>query len=260
MPPLVELTGEQEVALTKTVARNLKDVDYENEEIKSAMTDMIVKIIEDDPAQHAEGVSSIETILKESGMSLPEIKAYVGSNLPPPPTPPEEIERRRQMAEELERLAREEEERERQAEEKKRLEALKLSDPEAYEKEVNPKAAHKGLEGLKSDSRRGSLQSGSRRGSLLLPESRSRQGSIVLGGSERRGSYYHEEVTTRQSVAMVTDDPEHKKKLKSDLAGAFAEDGSGGVNGDLSTVISKEGGVLAGLPADASEGEIAERL
>jgi len=247
MPPLVELTGEQEVVLTKTVARNLKDVDYENEEIKSAMTDMIVKIIEDDPAQHAEGVSSIETILKESGMSLPEIKAYVGSNLPPPPTPPEEIERRRQMAEELERLAREEEERERQAEEKKRLEALKLSDPEAYEKEVNPKAAHKGLEGLKSDSRRGSLQSGSRRGSLLLPESRSRQGSIVLGGSERRGSYYHEEVTTRQSVAMVTDDPEHKKKLKSDLAGAFAEEG------DLS-------GVLADLPADASEEEICARL
>merc|ERR1712013_938052 len=56
--------------------------------------------------------------------------------------------------------------------------------------------------------------------------------------------YYHDEVTTRQSVAMVTDDPEHKKKLKSDLAGAFAEDG----------------GVLAGLPADASEEEIDERL
>jgi len=253
MPPLVELTGEQEVVLTKTVARNLKDVDYENEEIKGAMTDMIVKIIEDDPSQHAEGVSSIEQILKDTGMSLPEIKAYVGSNLPPPPTPPEEVERRRQMAEELERLQKEEEERE-------RLAALKLSDPEAYEREVNPKAAHKGIEGLKSDSRRGSLKSESRRGSLLLPESRSRQGSIVLGGSERRGSYYHEEVTTRQSVAMVTDDPEHKKKLKSDLAGAFAEDGSGGVNGDLSTVISKEGGVLAGLPADASEEEIAERL
>jgi len=315
MPPLVELTGEQEVVLTKTVARNLKDVDYENEEIKGAMTDMIVKIIEDDPSQHAEGVSSIEQILKDTGMSLPEIKAYVGSNLPPPPTPPEEVERRRQMAEELERLQKEEEERE-------RLAALKLSDPEAYEREVNPKAAHKGIEGLKSDSRRGSLKSESRRGSLLLPESRSRQGSIVLGGSERRGSYYHDEVTTRQSVAMVTDDPEHKKKLKSDLAGAFAEDGSGGVNGDLSTVISKEGedddevfngvtngiskqgipgslpagtavqknpdgtlsvggkklppgaslqtnpdgtvsvtgGVLAGLPADASEEEIAERL
>ena len=93
---------------------------------------MIVKIIEDDPSQHAEGVSSIEATLKEMGMSLPEIKQYVGANLPPPPTPPEEIERRRQIAEELERLEKAEQERE-------RLAALKLSDPEAYEREVNPK-------------------------------------------------------------------------------------------------------------------------
>jgi len=231
MPPLVELTGEKEVVLTKTIARNLKDVEYETEEIKGAVTDMIIKIIEDDPSQHAEGVASIEATLKEFGMSLPEIKSYVGANLPPPPTPPEEVERRRQVAEELERLEREEEERE-------RLAALKISDPEAYEQETNPKPAHKGLEGLKSDSRRGSL---------LLPESRSRQGSIQLGGAERRGSYYHDEVTTRASVAMVTDDPEHKKNLKTALAGAFAE------NGEI-------GDILAGLPDDASEEEITAKL
>jgi len=270
MPPLVDLTGEKEVVLTKTIARNLKDVDYETEEIKSAVTDMIVKILEDDPSQHAEGVASIEGTLKDFGMSLPEIKEYIGSNLPPPPTPPEEIERRRQMAEELERLQREEEERERLAAEKKkqeemkaaeekRLAELKEKDPAAYEKEINAaKPAHKGLEGLKSDSRRGSLKSDSRRGSLLLPESRSRQGSIVLGGTERRGSYYHEEVTTRQSVAMVTDDPEHKKNLKNALAGAFAENGdigtaaaNGTVNGDLSSVIAngeeEDEGVINGV-------------
>merc|ERR1712106_1192096 len=68
-----------------------------------------------------------------------------------------------------------------------------------------------------------------------------------LGGAERRGSYYHDEVTTRASVAMVTDDPEHKKKLKSDLAGAFAD------NGDLRDI-------LGDLPADASDEEIAARL
>jgi len=231
MPPLVELTGETDVVLTKTIARNLKDADYEGEEVRTAMTDMIVKIMEDDPSQHADALSSMETILKEGGMSLPEIKAYVGANLPPPPTPPEEVERRRQVAEELDRLTREEENRE-------RLAALKISDPEAYEREMNPKPGHKGLQGLKSDSRRGSL---------LLPESRSRQGSIQLGGAERRGSYYHDEVTTRASVAMVTDDPEHKKKLKSDLAGAFAD------NGDLRDI-------LGDLPADASDEEIAARL
>merc|ERR1719309_1270064 len=106
MPPLVDLTGEKEVVLTRTIARNLKDVDYESEDVKGAITDMIVKIIEDDPEQHSEGVSSIEQTLKDLGMSLPEIKEYIGANLPPPP--PEERERRRQMAEELERLEREE--------------------------------------------------------------------------------------------------------------------------------------------------------
>jgi len=163
------------------------------------MTDIIVKIIEDDPNQYPEGISSQEQILKDCGMSLPEIKDYIAANLPPPPTPPEEIERRRQMAEELERLEKAEAERE-------RLEKLKVSDPEAYERETNPKAVNKGLEGLKSDSRRGSL-GGSRRGSLI--PGRSRQGSIALGGPDRA------------SVAMVTDDPEHKKNLKAALAGAF---------------------------------------
>jgi len=254
MPPLVDLTGEKEVVLTRTIARNLKDVDYESEDVKGAITDMIVKIIEDDPEQHSEGVSSIEQTLKDLGMSLPEIKEYIGANLPPPPTPPEERERRRQMAEELERLEREEQERE-------RLEKLKATDPEAYEKEVNPKAAHRGLEGLKSDSRRGS-KSDSRRGSLLLPETRSRQGSIVLGGTERRGSYYHDDVTTRASVAMVTDDPEHKKNLKTALAGAFGENGdlsNGAVNGNISSVIAnggEEDELVNGTPLSSVPGSL----
>ena len=97
------------------------------------MTDIIVKIIEDDPSQYPEGISSQEAILKDCGMSLPEIKDYIAANLPPPPTPPEEKERRRQMQEELERLEKAEAERE-------RLEQLKQTDPEAYEREVNPKA------------------------------------------------------------------------------------------------------------------------
>jgi len=87
LPPLVDLTGETEIVLTKVVARNLKEVDYETEEVKGTMTDIIVKIIEDDPSQYADGIESQEQILKDCGMSLPEIKAYIASNLPPPPTP-----------------------------------------------------------------------------------------------------------------------------------------------------------------------------
>lgn len=74
-------------------------------------------------------------------------------------------------------------------------------------------AANKALMGLKGDSR-----AGSRRGSMVP---RSRGGSIQLGGAERRGSYYEEGVTQRATVAMVTDDPEHKKNVKAGLAGAF---------------------------------------
>ena len=79
------------------------------------MTEVIVKIIEDDPSQHADGVDSQTQILKDFGMSLPEIKDFIAANLPPPPTPPEEVERRRQIQEELERLEAAEKERERLA-------------------------------------------------------------------------------------------------------------------------------------------------
>jgi len=229
MAPLVDFTGDREIDLTRVISRNLKEVEYETEEVKSAMTEVIVKIIEDDPSQHADGVDSQTQILKDFGMSLPEIKDFIAANLPPPPTPPEEVERRRQIQEELEKLEAAEKERE-------RLAALKLSDPEAYEREVNPKPVNKGLEGVKSDSRRGSLKPGdSRRGSFQ----RSRQGSIALGSGERRGSL-------RSTVAMVTDDPQHKQNVKTALAGAFDD--------------SALRDILADISPDASEEEIAARF
>merc|ERR1719288_526131 len=237
LPPLVELTGDREVVLTRVISRNLKEVDYETEEVKSAMTEVIVKIIEDDPSQHADGVDSQTQILKDFGMSLPEIKDFIAANLPPPPTPPEEIERRRQMAEELERLEKAEAERE-------RLEKLKESDPEAYERETNPKAVNKGLEGLKSDSRRGSM-GGSRRGSLI--PGRSRQGSIALGGPDRA------------SVAMVTDDPEHKKNLKAALAGAFNDATIRDILGD-SPPNASEDDIKAALAAAGLTGDAATQM
>ena len=45
------------------------------------MTDIIVKIIEDDPSQYADGIESQEQILKDCGMSLPEIKASAANRL-----------------------------------------------------------------------------------------------------------------------------------------------------------------------------------
>ena len=86
--------------------------------------------------------------------------------------------------------------------------------------------------GLKGDSR-----AGSRRGSMIP---RSRGGSIQLGGAERRGSYYEEGVTQRATVAMVTDDPEHKKNVKAGLAGAFDDAAISKYNADLLLSCTKK--------------------
>lgn len=84
------------------------------------------------------------------------------------------------------------------------------------------------IEAVMSDSRRGSLiPNGSRRGS----GQRSRCGSISLGGVERRGSYYSEDVSKRSTVAVVVDDPEGKKQMTDALKGVF-EDELDGRNGE----------------------------
>ena len=63
------------------------------------------------------------------------------------------------------------------------------------------------LDAVSSDSRRGSLvPPGSRRGS--------RQGSISLAGTERRGSYYGDDVSKRATVAVVVDGQDKGKMNK----------------------------------------------
>merc|ERR1719430_1914992 len=99
---------------------------------------------------------------------------------------------------------------------------------------------------------------GSRRGSLGPGQTRSRQGSIQLGGQERRGSYYEKDVTTRATVAMVTDDPDHKSAMKEGLAGAFANEGGSipGMNGGVGMqngvqMVGPDGKVITTGPGGA---------
>merc|ERR1719430_482012 len=99
---------------------------------------------------------------------------------------------------------------------------------------------------------------GSRRGSLGPGQTRSRQGSIQLGGQERRGSYYEKDVTTRATVAMVTDDPDHKSAMKEGLAGAFANEGGSipGMNGGVGMqngvqMVGPDGKVITAGPGGA---------
>merc|ERR1719193_1566998 len=242
LPPLRELTNKKDTELTKVIGRNLKEVDFSSDDVKGAVTEMILKIIEEDPSQHQDACASLEVVFKDLGEFPNTIKDFIASNLPPPPTPPEEIERRLKLAEELERLTREEEERERLKAEK----AARGGDDEDEEEYEMGKPRNKKLDAVMNGD-------GSRRGSLLPPPARSRQGSITIGGLERRGSYYDDGVTTRATVAVVTDDPEHKKNLKKTLSGVFNDDGkanpsvidptataSGGVGG------GGRGGAVAG--------------
>merc|ERR1719370_1255272 len=229
MPPLVEMTGESEASLIRTIARNLKEVEYEPEDVKSAITELVLKIIDNDMTQYVDAVKALEDSLKDMGLFANEIQEYVKANIPSPPTPPEEIERRAQMAAELARLEAEEEERE-------RLKALKEADPGAYDKEMRAKLAElkesdpAGYEAEmkkmgKSELDRLLSKTDSRRGSLLPGQTRSRAGSIVIGTGSRRGSCTSTN-TNRATVAMVTDDPEHKSAMREGLAGAFGDEES----------------------------------
>ena len=134
MPPLVEMTGESEASLIRTISRNLKEVEYEPEDVKSAITELVLKIIDNDMSQYVDAVKALEDSLKDMGLFANEIQEYIKANIPSPPTPPEEIERRAQMAAELARLELEEEER-------ARLKALKDADPGAYDREMRAKMA-----------------------------------------------------------------------------------------------------------------------
>merc|ERR550539_1705920 len=247
MPPLVEMTGESEASLIRTISRNLKEVEYEPEDVKSAITELVLKIIDNDMSQYVDAVKALEDSLKDMGLFANEIQEYIKANIPSPPTPPEEIERRAQMAAELARLEAEEEERE-------RLKALKEADPGAYDREMrakmaelkesDPAAYEAEMKKMgKTELDRLLSKSDSRRGSLLPGQTRSRAGSIVIGTGSRRGSCLD---TNRATVAMVTDDPEHKSAMREGLAGAFGEQEShSAVNGFASAAGGGGGGAAA---------------
>merc|ERR1719291_795474 len=179
-------------------------------------------------SQYVDAVKALEDSLKDMGLFANEIQEYIKANIPSPPTPPEEIERRAQMAAELASLA-----------------ELKEGDPAAYEAEMK-KMGKSELDRLLSKSE-------SRRGSLLPGQTRSRAGSIVIGTGSRRGSCLD---TNRATVAMVTDDPEHKSAMRDGLAGAFGDQESAhsAVNGFASAAAGGGGGagVAAGVAAAAA--------
>merc|ERR1719204_201628 len=125
-----------------------------------------------------------------------------------------------------------------------KLADLKESDPAAYEAEMK-KMGKSELDRLLS-------KADSRRGSLLPGQTRSRAGSIVIGTGSRRGSCSGTG-TNRATVAMVTDDPEHKSAMKEQLANAFGgEESHSATNGFASAAAGGGAGASAGVAAAAA--------
>merc|ERR1719494_1682342 len=231
------------------------EVDYEAEDVKSAITELVLKIIDNDMSQYVDSVKALEDSLKDMGMFANEVQEYIKANIPSPPTPPEEIERRAQMAAELARLEAEEEERE-------RLKALKEADPGAYDREMrakladlkesDPAAYEAEMKKMgKSELDRLLSKADSRRGSLLPGQTRSRAGSIVIGTGSRRGSCSGTG-TNRATVAMVTDDPEHKSAMKEQLANAFGGEESHSATNGFASAAGGGAGASAGVAAAAA--------
>jgi len=250
--PFKELTGKNECELTKIVGRGLKDVDYSDDDVTGAVVEMTIKIIEENPDMRDEACAAMEGIMKDFGGFPDQIRQFMKEVLPPPPTPPTPP-MDPAIAAELERLHQEE-----LARAAKKL-AMDQDDEDDFEgvprnktgqnedecSDPKKKPGLKTMDSLKLDSRRGSMEGGSG----------SRRGSILLGGGERRGSFYDEGVTTRASVAVITDDPEQKKKLKKDLDGVFNEGGATMGNG-----VDALSSLVGSLPPNVSPEVIKEML
>merc|ERR1719270_3035256 len=225
---LKKVVNKNDCDIMKDVGRAVvEDGNYPSDDVTKAMTEVCLNILEDDIQLREEAYKAMEIIMKDAGAFPTEIREYLDGALPPePPRPPSP-----RLVAELERLKAEDEAREAEAA-RKALEGSSSSGEEFSGELVDnsgkPKSGkpkNKMLDAVSSDSRRGSLvPPGSRRGS--------RQGSISLAGTERRGSYYGDDVSKRATVAVVVDGDKGKMN------------GEGGVvngQGNLVTILSPEG-------------------
>merc|ERR1712088_1079380 len=222
----------------------VEDGNYPSDDVTKAMTEVCLNILEDDIQLREEAYKAMEIIMKDAGAFPTEIREYLDGALPPePPRPPSP-----RLVAELERLKDEDEAREAEAA-RKALEGSSSSGEEFSGELVDnsgkPKSGkpkNKMLDAVSSDSRRGSLvPPGSRRGS--------RQGSISLAGTERRGSYYGDDVSKRATVAVVVDGDKGNMvtvmgadgKPMQVNASALQAAGSQNNTGNMVTIMSPEG-------------------
>merc|ERR1712223_2114067 len=194
---LKKVVNKADCDIMKDVGRAVvEEGNYPSDDVTKAMTEVCLNILEDDIQLREEAYKAMEIIMKDAGAFPTEIREYLDGALPPEPPRPPSL----RLVAELERLKAEDEARE-EEKARKALEGSSSSGEDFVDEGGKPKSGkpkNKMLDAVSSDSRRGSLvPPGSRRGS--------RQGSISLAGTERRGSYYGDDVSKRATVAVVVD-------------------------------------------------------
>jgi len=199
MASLRRVLEKEEPDIMKDIGRTMHEQGTEKDNLQKAMTELLLNLLDEDPDGwdlRQDALKAMENVLKEAGGFPNEIRDFMNNlELPPEPPDPKVIaaaaaKKAEEEAAEAARLAAEEEEAARKAAEEAEAAAQMNGHPESLK---NP-----ALDGLMSaaGSRRGSYQ-GSRRGSAA---------SVTLGGVERRGSYYSDDVSKKATIAMVVDD------------------------------------------------------
>merc|ERR1719225_1063779 len=217
MASLRRVLEKQECDIMKDIGRTMHEQGTEKDNLQKAMTEMLLNLLDEDLDNwdlRQDAMKALEQVLKEAGGFPNEIRDFInGLDLPPEPPDPKDpeviaaMEAKRleeEAAAEAERLRLEQEEADRLA-----AEAAAAAEAEAKAGKKGRKKAqvnghpNPAVDGLISDSRRGSYD-GSRRGS---------SGSVILGGTSRRGSYYSDDVSKKATVAMVVDSEVEPKSV-----------------------------------------------
>nr|XP_040575727.1 uncharacterized protein LOC121124624 isoform X7 [Lepeophtheirus salmonis] len=227
-----------EPELMKDTGRSLTEVGYCTEDVNSTMTEILLNVLDEKPEMREDAVRACEVVMKDSGQFPDQIRKHLDAVLPP-----EEKKMDPRLAEELERLRAAEEAREARGEGGHDDSGSEIEYDESNRPIpkingtplvliIEPKNMAKAMK-----DRTGSRVS-SRRGSSIGTTPR---GSISIGGTERRGSFYSDDVSKRNSVAIVVDDPDNKINMEKALNEVFnnesKDEGDSGIDSIQATQI-----------------------
>ncbi|CAB4070439.1 unnamed protein product [Lepeophtheirus salmonis] len=209
-----------EPELMKDTGRSLTEVGYCTEDVNSTMTEILLNVLDEKPEMREDAVRACEVVMKDSGQFPDQIRKHLDAVLPP--------------------------------EEKKMDPRLAEDGSEIEYDESNRPIPKKPKNMAKAIKDRTGSGVSSRRGSSIGTTPR---GSISIGGTERRGSFYSDDVSKRNSVAIVVDDPDNKINMEKALNEVFNNESKD--EGYLRDVLLEERTKLNTLKGKEREAQLA---